>query len=512
MVKIFKYLERVIILIFVLIMLGIISLTAIIFVRQYNMPITTNIEQYQLLLLNVVLLCLAIILLIFTPKILKQVANISVSKKHSIIIALLLTCSYFGIALFWIVKSDLTIMWDYRDLYNLATIYFETGSLAAMNDAELTTQSLIINGVTYLNQFPNNLGLLFLLIVVGHIFGHSVLTYGVGNLLMMCITFILIFSLIKKHKKNNALALFGMIFSMLFLPFLLYTPIFYNDVLVMPFILTSLYLLFDDQYHLTKNKLKLFAVFLLMSVGFIFRAPLIIVIIAIIIIFILHKRIVAIACFLLTVFTLMTSFNFFVDQTGIYEDRKEIGVPVFHWIAMAQNEYTLGQNYIYDYLDTFEMLYNKRPKSEIVEKKKALFLERIKEKGLVGNIVFNAKKISYLWGDPLYEGWFTYLLDPNDKQIHKNMFSDGIGAIFIYSYAKVYQNILYIGLLLLGVQKLIKKRYNAFDLITMLTLIGFFLFYLLWEVHPRYLLCVLPVFITYLFVGRSNDIAKIDEN
>ncbi|MGL5042620.1 MAG: hypothetical protein ACRC6X_05940 [Culicoidibacterales bacterium] len=122
----------------------------------------------------------------------------------------------------------------------------------------------------------------------------------------------------------------------------------------------------------------------------------------------------------------------------------------------------------------------------------------------MGNVTFNAKKISYLWGDPLYEGWFTYVLEPNDKQIHQKMFSRGAVALFIYSYAKVDQNILYLGLFFAGVRKIFRKQYSTFDIMVMLIFIGFFFFYLIWEVHPRYILCVIPLFISYLFVDIQN--------
>jgi hypothetical protein len=479
----------------------VLACTLLIFVVDYNIPIVRGFEQHSLFVLNCLLLIMGFVIIKFAPSFVNKITKITLGEKRSYSYVFVLLTIYFIVSAIWIIKSNLTIMWDYRDLYNLATIYFEKGYFAAMNEPGITTPGLVVLGVNYLDQFPNNLGMLFALISIGTLFGHSVLRYEIFNLLVMCFSFFIIYKLVLKFTSNRMSALLSMIISMMFLPFFFYTPIFYNDVLSMPFILGGMYLLFDDKDKITSSKIKLFLSFVLLSIGYILRAPVIICVIAVIIIFILRKRFLSIISFIITMFLIVTSFNFLIDQSGIYEERRAVGVPIFHWIAMAQNDVTLGQNYVEDYNDTFSKLASGVSKEQITAEKKELFLQRIKEKGVIGNLLFNIKKISYLWGDPLYEGWFTYNYEQNDKIIFKKLFNESILAVGVYSYAKIYQNILYISLLIFAVKSLKTTTITTtFDILIMLTFTGFFLFYLIWEVHPRYLLCILPLFLSHILI------------
>lgn len=158
-------------------------------------------------------------------------------------------------------------------------------------------------------------------------------------------------------------------------------------------------------------------------------------------------------------------------------DTKDTGVPVQHFLMMGSNNEKDGRYFHEDvkFTRSFET------HEERVENNMAVWQKRIKEKGIVGNLVFMAKKEAIVWciGS---KGYRQYTKNVEEKT--------GVYQWISGSKSKLFQNYMqaYNGLMLFFIALGLLcawKRDSRYMLIFAIFWAGALVFYILWEAHPR---------------------------
>lgn len=173
-----------------------------------------------------------------------------------------------------------------------------------------------------------------------------------------------------------------------------------------------------------------------------------------------------------------------------------------HYLAMGQNEETCGQ---YSQLDVDEM--KNGPSFEIQK-----FCNRIANRSILKHSEFFIKKLlvnyddgTFAWGS---EGSFYREVPERNNPI------SGIITSFIYNdgehnnwFNQLEQSIWL--LVLFGCILMAKKHPSREESILELSLIGLFLFVMIFEARARYLFCFAPIFVVCATLGYQNLKAKL---
>ena len=356
---------------------------------------------------------------------------------------------------------------------------------------------------TYFSVYPNNRFLLIILYTIQKIDvanGKMILSL----LSSFCITLMSYF-IVKTVRMvfdlNKAvLSLVVCVFSPIFY---LYVSYYYTDVLMMPFSAGLVYLIFkmkneerwkvDIPYGLITGVVAI--------IGYKIRAVSIFVLIAYFVYIIISKKPLVsfrkIVPILIAAVVTLTCINHMEEKffPFVDEDKK---FPGTHWVMMGMNEKSSGFYTQDDYNLSFSAEnVSERKKLNIAEIKK-----RVSDMGASGLAVHLVEKIVVVWGkgDYNYEKYlrlvssynksYTYLLE--DKNLAIN-------------YVLQFSKIAVLLLSLISVIKLFKRKDMS---IMCITLFGSFLFYILWEVAPRYGLSFLPWLI--IFISHSYNLFEYE--
>ena len=125
--------------------------------------------------------------------------------------------------------------------------------------------------------------------------------------------------------------------------------------------------------------------------------------------------------------------------------------------------------------------------------------DRIHNYGFTGMIDHLKQKINYTWSDGTYYSIRKLIREP---LMENNPYADYIighqNKYFIY-FSQI-SHLTLIGLMLIGAFRLLRTK-DTFESILTITIIGVFLFLLLWETRSRYLVLYLPVFLVLAAYG-----------
>ncbi len=358
----------------------------------------------------------------------------------------------------------------------------------------------------FVGYYPNNIPLL----MVETLFMRFFKLFGVSDYLTPLIAinmFIIFVSLICTYwyiyrRYNLQTATLFSFFFLLITPFYAYVPIVYTDTFSMVFPIVAL-LLYHQFYHdEIKNKKLLIILGIWLAVGTLIKANVVILLIALLIhYFMTHHWKTWIR------FTSMISI-FFISTILIYKvmiypynsmPRGETGIPSTHWIMMGLNN--PGG---YDDNDAhFSMGLKNGGKSneEIKENNIRVIKERIHDYGFTGMMDHFKQKINYTWSDGTYYSIRKLIREP---LIQNHPYADYVignqNKYFIY--VSQISHITLIGLMLIGAFRLLRQK-NLFESILTITIIGVFLFLLLWETRSRYLVLYLPIFLALAAYGAQ---------
>lgn len=411
------------------------------------------------------------------------------SKKKLIFISIINFSVLFLLQFIFLRFFQVNPSWDFGMVYN--------GALSQLDKFEYLS-------FYFVGYYPNNIPLLIvemLLMRFFRLFGISdYLTPLIAvNMLIIFVSLICTYWYIYRRYNLQTATLFSFFF-LLITPFYSYVPIVYTDTFSMIFPIVAL-LLYDLFYHAEiKNKKLLIILGIWLSVGTLIKANVIIILIAILIHYFMinHWKTWIQFISILSICFIGTTL---IYQVTIYPHngmpRGETGIPSTHWIMMGLNN-PGGYN---DEDANFSIGLKNEDKSnqEIKEANIHIIKERIKNYRFIGMIDHFKQKINYTWSDGTYYSITKLRREP---LIENNPYADYVighqNKYFIY-FSQI-SHLTLIGLMLIGAFRLLRTK-DTFESILTITIIGVFLFLLLWETRSRYLVLYLPVFLVLAAYG-----------
>jgi hypothetical protein len=373
--------------------------------------------------------------------------------------------------------------WDFGALVNGTRLYLETGEVS-----------------DYFSIYPNNIFLFCLLVVIGKVFTPSVIVYLLFNIFIITISQYLIFTIAGKVAGKST-AMVTLAVSVLFFPYIFFAPVVYTDTISLVFLLLPLNMLLDKDGEFKSNLPTLLRAAVIFAFGMLLKGSLIIFIIAFAITLFFYmkgwKKAYVILPFVVLIMV-KTIFNSALYQLEILDKRQlqQTSFPVSHWMVMAQNGDRFGK-YSGDDFEWTKQLLEDHPRNQVSDIHFQELKNRMEEKGLQGNLVFNLEKIMHTWTDGTYYSLNKIKRNPVAPENITGLLDYKSGDL-LQSYARVQHLILVIGLLFAA--SLFREK-RAFVMFCMLAIVGYFFFFLLWETRSRYLVSVTPLIILLSCIG-----------
>lgn len=412
---------------------------------------------------------------------------------------------YFIAAYFMGTNLKVFPAWDFGTIYEQAV-------KIVSGDADR------IELVSYFLRYPNN-QCCFLIVLtlfkIGTFFNYTdYLTLGLGfNALVLAVSLGILYLCIKKIWNKNV-ALFGLILSMGCCIYVTYVPIFYTDTFSLPLmnlLLLGYIYIFKQEEMRKKSMIVALITALILGFAFELRATAIIFGVAMFIHIFLSqnfkKAFIFTVILVLGFYASMKTYHVYYNQTDILQYTSEeydyYNFPYSQWIMMGlknpggfdRND----KNYMIS-LPTYALR---------VEQSRLEIARRLANYGLNGFLDHLRIKIAFTWSTGDY--WSIKLLNRHIVHPEKTWLTalvrDEGGSHEAY---RIYVHAMaYLMILLLIISLIFSLFDNSVNFITVLQLamFGIFLFLLLWESKPKYLVNFLPA----LYICAIDAVIRLDQ-
>ncbi len=269
-----------------------------------------------------------------------------------------------------------------------------------------------------------------------------------------------------------------------------YASYFYSDTLCLPFMMGGLWL--GGKGLQESQRLKriyfLLASAVMIVLGAEIRATVIFALFAVLFIAVSteSRKSIAITCITLTV-GLLIGGAMYQQINTIYAGNlaEDLGHPVTHYLMMGSNKETNGGwSYADDHLTSSLETHQEKVKGNL-----EVIVERIRSMGLSGYLELIKNKIALVWGDGRM-GFQSF----NAQMERYNFiyeYSMGDKAIFLRETMQFMRCSLYFLMLSALVMFIYKKEWAFSDRASVVVCLAGFVFYVFWEVQPRYSLMYL---------------------
>jgi hypothetical protein len=474
----FTFLHRSIFLIFILVTTIIIGLN-IFFSRGYH-----SASQLTPPYFNVITLILAVLLLGLIYKFGYPILNFLKRIPIKYAVPVLLAVSVY-LQLTIVELLSVNPSWDFGEVVKNAGVVLQGGELS-----------------DYFTKYPNNIFLVCLLVVIGSVFSPDLEIFQYFNIFAITLSHFLIFKISYKIA-GHSVGLISLFATVLYFPYIFYAPIVYTDIISLLFLLIPLNLLIRKDGTFKGNILTIFIASIVFSLGMLLKGSLIIFVIAFSLILFLYLKKWMKIMFLvpfLTLFLFNSLFNIFIYENGIINKQKveKYSFPVTHWLMMGQNKERFGKYAAEDVILTDKLL-KTTTKDHVKEIHINELKKRIKEKGLSGNIRYSMEKLTHTWTDGTFYSLNKIRRLPEHPENYKQLMDFKSGHI-IQSFARIQHLLILAGIVLFAIRT---KERNEFYTFSLLSVIGFFFFFILWEARSRYLVSLTPLLIMISCVGYS---------
>lgn len=284
-------------------------------------------------------------------------------------------------------------------------------------------------------------------------------------------------------------------------------PFFYTNSISMVFMMGSIYLFMEIFLHGNRNPIILLSAGLMLPIGFYIRATQVIICIALLVFFVItvkekpSKPLLVASLFILGFILAVGGYKLLENKYAAYD--KDAAFPTVHWIAMGLNDMSGGT---FDTLDeTYTLGF-----ATAEEKKDAdikLIKERIETLGCSGiiKLYFDKLKLTFADGTGYYP---TELSISNSYDVwYQNVYGNNR---FVLQY---YCQLTYLFALVISVagaaMLLLKKEHeNAPAFCIYLSMLGSFLFQMIWEAGNIYSIGYVCLFYAGLGFGVSFQMNK----
>lgn len=373
----------------------------------------------------------------------------------------------------------------------------------------LNNKGFLINN-EYFSVYPNNKFLLIILYGLSKISGgNAELIYSLLSCSCITITSFFTYKIVKEMSNINKalISLFICVFSPIFY---LYVSYYYTDILMLPFASILIYLIVKQEKIDSIKKITLYGILIgiVSIIGYKIRAVAIFILFAYFGYLILLKRFKHLFKCCLPIFIGITfafcSINIVENKVFTSLDSSK-QFPITHWIMMGVNKKTNGYYSQDDYNLSFSATNVKNRIALNISEIKS----RIKNNGITGNLKLVLEKIIAVWGkgdysyqkyldlSSVYNTSYDYLIKDKNIVINYLLQISKIGLLF---------------LVILSFMQLYKENKKSLIAISLFLSI---VFYIIWEVCPRYGLSFLPWLIiisSYTYDSLEFKLKKIDSN
>lgn len=363
---------------------------------------------------------------------------------------------------------------------------------------EYVYEGRIITHEHYFERFPNNNGILMLEILffkLIHKLGFGIQVYHGIALNIIFINAAVIFMVLFCRKMwGNTKALLFLVISFFFLPYLLYTPIFYTDTLSMVFVSAPLYLFacYLKQETTAGKVLIPIAMGLLLSFGVKVKGTVAILLIAIIIYIVFNFSFKKIVAAVLLVLIPFVSFSYLFDRNIermniVKENALDFKFPPEYWLYMGLRNPGGFSN------DDFEYIYQLEGYEARQAAGRAGIAQRLSDYGVIGFLDHLRQKSAFTFNDGTYFAGILLNREPvKQNRLQSFFLNEGEHYLVYFAVSNAYQYLILL-LLIAGMVMGFKKR--GFDIATLLyvALFGLTAFLMIWETRSRYLLNFTPI-------------------
>lgn len=371
----------------------------------------------------------------------------------------------------------------------------------------LNENGTILNN-DYFSVYPNNRFLLMTLYIIQKIPIDNHILFGFISSLSIVVMSLFTYKTVSQVFDINKglLSLFICVFSPIWY---LYVSYYYTDILMLPFASILVYLMVQvkDNNDTKVNILYGILIGVLSVIGYKIRAVCIFILIAYILYLFVVKKVsilkklipIMIGLFLMLICVKAMETNFFKD----IDENKEF--PITHWIMMGVNETKNGYYNQDDYILSKET----KDVNDRIQLNLEVIKERLSNQGVWKTGKLLVSKLVTVWGkgDYSYQKYLELVSEYNIFY-HYLIEDKNIVLNYLLQFSKIAMLILCICSLF----HLLKSNEKSFIAIA---LFGAVIFYLIWEVCPRYGLSFLPWMIllsSYSYDSFSRFIEKRKEN
>lgn len=347
----------------------------------------------------------------------------------------------------------------------------------------------------YLQRCNNNLPITIILNLIFRITTYNLIALKVFNILCVITTFYFMYKICSLENKKTNIVLLGVFHLSTFL----YTNQIYNDTICIAIIAIVLYL----HIKLNPSLWDKILVPVLLWLQYILRPVGIIVIIASIMYYILKKRIWKMVLAIVSVFIVLSLLYNVVESKMIPPSDVNKPYPIWSYIQMGINEPEFGF----------------QDGSHSANWTAKDVTDRIKELGPERLTKLLAKKEYWLWTEGTYQseryafgiGWkehFDYdtILTKQVYDYENSTFRNTLD----YLMKGEYLLIMFFALMDIVIKDDNLEKKNARDLFLYI-IVGFFCFYLIWEIKSRYIYCLYPIFLILSSSGLDKVINKVKQ-
>ncbi|OPX47455.1 glycosyltransferase family 39 protein [Clostridium thermobutyricum] len=409
------------------------------------------------------------------------------SKKSLKILSIINICVFLLLLIIFGFVLAVTPTWDFREVYH-------TAILKAQNKITYFPKY-------YYVMYPNNIFVTAIWSWVYKLFGMLSISYLYGsitiNIILIFASIVVTYFLIKDIYGLRVATVSSFLF-LIATPLYAYAPIFYTDTLTMIFLPVA-YLIYRKYLKYEKWKyLIIIGVLSAIGVGIKNNICIGIIALAIFAIFELRniKKLLKFYIGIGVSFLIITSIINGICQANIPIKLDQAGFPYTHWIMMGlKGDGSWNQE---DVTSCLKAGPNKENIKIFTEK---VIKERLDAYGFDGLVNHLIRKNEFTWGDGTEYATFYLKMEPKHRgRMYQYVVGDKNYNFLLFSQGT---QLFMLALIIIGSIGLFKDRKNHAMMFN-ICIFGVFVFLMIWETCPRYLLCVLPIMLASASNGINN--------
>ena len=414
----------------------------------------------------------------------------------------------------WMLTIELLLYFLF--MIALTKYYGITGPIddawVVMDNAITLKETGVISG-WYMVSNPQNLFLMYLYLGIENIFNtfSYQITFIVFALLHVGSAY-LVYKCAESVSKNKVTAFITLQLFIFCYQITLHVTNIYTDTLQLFIILLGLYPILKFAERTGKYLfLSILAASFAFAVGFLAKGTTLVLIIAFVLLLVVNlkgkEKILAIIP-ILVLLTVNTSWNAFIDSQEIYQVEK-VGMPNTHYLFMGLNGWypegtTLGQR---QYLLTGayndgDLIYSKTlffdqnlSKEKVQAEHIKLIKERLNSLDLKSGIEFLGAKIATSWSSGDLKSTYSLRVGAQNEARKWEL----LESYPTYIYMQTMQFLYFFIALLVFIKAFINRvKIDSLILLSAIFTVGMFLFLILWEASPRYVIAVMPFYMLLL--------------